>query len=103
MLLHDGSKSEDAIHGFFKEAYELYVKVRSTLWTDGSLGGRECGSPPLLVQFMLGVLLILVPIPPQPPPTKPQLIMNPFFEFDKPVVSPAFDARIRALEKRYLR
>ncbi len=27
MLLHDGSKSEDAIHSFFKEAYELYVKV----------------------------------------------------------------------------
>lgn len=27
MLLHDGSKSEEVIHGFFKEAYELYVKV----------------------------------------------------------------------------
>ena len=32
-----------------------------------------------------------------------QLIMNPFFEFDKPIVSPAFDARVRALEKRILR
>lgn len=29
--------------------------------------------------------------------------MNPFFEFDKPIVSPAFDARVRQLEKRYLR
>ena len=98
MLLHDGSKSEDAIHGFFKEAYELYVKVRSgagsvdhpLYWSslrtkDACCYAHSC------------------PHPPQPPPTKRQLIMNPFFEFDKPVVSPAFDARIRALEKRYLR
>lgn len=41
-----------------------------------------------------------------PTPTRTttvQLILNPFFEFDKPIVSPAFDARVRTLEKRYLR
>ena len=81
------------------------------LWTDGSLGlGSGCvgwgALSPLLVQFTNknACYAHFCPPPNQtPPPTKPQLIMNPFFEFDKPVVSPAFDARIRALEKRYLR
>lgn len=46
MLLHDGSKSEDAIHSFFKEAYDLYVKVRDRRRSKGSR--QCCAFPPLL-------------------------------------------------------
>lgn len=95
MLLHDGSKSEDAIHSFFKEAYELYVKVRFThVYIHYTL---PLDGPP----FCCSVNMFSHT--PTIHPSIRQLIMNPFFEFDKPIVSPAFDARIRQLEKRYLR
>jgi len=57
LLLHDGSRGEESLLGFFKEVYELYVK----------------------------------------------LLMNPFCEMDRPIVSTAFETRVRALERRWLR
>ncbi|TFJ82862.1 hypothetical protein NSK_005815 [Nannochloropsis salina CCMP1776] len=57
LLLHDGSRGEESLVGFFKDVYELYVK----------------------------------------------LLMNPFCEMDRPIVSTSFEARVRVLEKRWLR
>ena len=31
-----------------------------------------------------------------------QLLMCPFYEFDNPIASPAFDERVRALAKKFL-
>jgi len=32
-----------------------------------------------------------------------KLLMNPFCEMDLPIISPAFESRVRALERRWLR
>jgi hypothetical protein len=80
MLLHNvhQNKSEDAIRQFFQDVYELYVKARARCTICVFLIGR--GTHPIYSQFS----------------------MNPFYAYDTPIISEAFDTRVRALGRKYL-
>lgn len=75
MLLHTG-KNEETIKSFFQDVYELYVKVNAR---DVWLCGYSCLSH-----------------------SRQQFSMNPFYRYDTPITSAAFDTRVRAIARRYL-
>ena len=86
MLLHTGGKSDDNIKNFFQDVYELYVKVRFTI------SFRPCISW-LVMSFSRGSLVLFV---------SSQFSMNPFYQYDTPIRSDAFETRVRAVARRYL-
>lgn len=91
LLLHE-TRNDDTVKAFFHEVHELYVKVRR----GGNVqGGRRGGC--INVSLVIDgsncsfVFLLLL-----------QLLMNPFYEYDTPISSEVFDARVKTLARRYL-
>jgi trafficking protein particle complex subunit 2 len=80
LLLHE-SRNEDTIRAFFHEVHELYLKVSAL--------------PGYFMGIWWGSLL-------SPLRESSQLLMNPFYEYDTPITSEVFDARIKTLARRYL-
>ena len=76
MLLHEG-RTEDSVRSFFLETHELYVKVRRAALR------RVLATPSLATLRHLA-----------------QFLLNPFYEYNTPLVSSAFDKRVRLLARR---
>ncbi|KAI9917981.1 hypothetical protein PsorP6_012878 [Peronosclerospora sorghi] len=75
LLLHE-TRNDDTVKAFFHEVHDLYVKVRS-------IGCTLCSH--WQTNYSLS-----------------QLLMNPFYEYDTPIHSDIFDARVKTLARRYL-
>jgi hypothetical protein len=89
MLLH-GGKGEEVIKNFFNEVYGYYVKV-CVLSSQSIMRMYH----PVFVDVLstpIGIPLV----------TSFQLSMNPFYKYDTPIMSKAFDARVRAAARAYL-
>ena len=84
MLLH-GGKGEEVVKNFFNEVYGYYVKVCSSLWYVLSV----CLAVEYIYKYFISC-------------TFPQLSMNPFYKYDTPITSKAFDSRVRAAARAYL-
>lgn len=89
LLLHDG-RSDDTIRLFFRDVYEIYIRVG--LWWQRY---ADHASQSLLVkpadQGTNGCLLLL------------QVVMNPFFTTVGRISSPAFSQKVRILAKTHFR
>ena len=112
MLLHSG-KSEDSIKNFFNDVYELYVKVRDIQWelvpciNRNHWARNEEKSMFVVCELPRGHNLRELPLSLSHSPLESglrylQLLMNPFYAYDTPITSKAFDTRVRALARRYL-
>ncbi len=100
MLLH-GGKGEEVIKNFFSEVYGYYVKVYAHEDDILCFVSLSYGENPIIFDALQSNSLIslssrfsgVCPI---------QLSMNPFYKYDTPIMSKAFDARVRAAARAYL-
>lgn len=82
LLLHDG-KSEEAIRLFFKDVYDIYVRVSQSK-------ERELPQAVMLIRCKRTSKIL-------------QVCMNPFFTTVGRVASPAFGQKVRILAKTHFR
>jgi hypothetical protein len=80
MILHD-QRNEEAIRNFFSDVYELYVKVRTAFFV--ILHN--------ISSFLMGVSVF----------QHSQILLNPFYSVNTPILSSSFDQKVKALGKKY--
>lgn len=97
MMLHD-VKNEDGIKNFFTETYEMYIKV-GMFWKlnptiklpqlRNKMGKKIRHKFCFLLSFLNEISYL-------------QHSMNPFYEINKPIVSPAFEKKVQLYGRKYL-
>lgn len=118
MLLHDG-RSDDLVKSFFRDVYELYLRVRGSgqhavagAGLQASIAGcalpmqRVSGRPGGYASAWLGSLLLCVmPGPPAVacPSRPPQVMLNPFHTPTSKITAPLFHHKVRQLARNYFR
>jgi hypothetical protein len=114
MLLHNG-KADDAIKYFFQDVYELYVKVSDLRCEECTIPHRLymlIGASSNIITCMESFLQMIARelvgycytdhLTPLYLGSCFQFSMNPFYRYDTPIQSAAFDTRVRAIARRYL-